>query len=526
MRMRFYCLSVIGIIASLALTVYWLPGAFFLIIILALVGLGLFDISQKEHSIWRNFPVLGHGRWIMESLRPMMYQYFVESETDGVPINRMFRTVIYQRAKGVRDTVPFGTKMDTYEPGYEWMDHSLGAIKLEDHGVAPRVRVGTSACGQPYDLSLFNVSAMSFGALSTHAVMALNKGAGIGDFAQNTGEGGLSPYHLQHGGDLIWQIGTGYFGCRDEAGNFSPQAFKEKAGHDSVKMIEIKLSQGAKPGHGGILPAIKNTSEIAEIRGVKAGTQVDSPPTHTAFSNPLEMMEFISELRDLCGAKPVGFKLCVGRKSEFVGLCKAMIETGIKPDFITIDGGEGGTGAAPLEYTNAVGAPLRDGLAFAVDCLKGFGLRDDIKVLASGKVFTGFHVVRLMAIRADACLSARGMMLALGCIQSLSCNNNKCPTGITTQDRALVSGLDVDEKAVRVANFHSSLVHSVMELLAAGGLHHPKDLKRVHINRRVSAEKVMRYDEIYPMLEDKALLRQPYPTDYEALMEADPMFFK
>lgn len=526
MRTRFYCLSALGLVLSGVLTFYWLPGALLLAIVLFLIGLGLYDVTQKEHSIWRNFPVVGHGRWLMESLRPMLYQYFIESETDGVPINRMFRTVIYQRAKGDRDTVPFGTKMDTYAPGYEWMDHSLAAIKLADHEVPPRVRIGEGICSQPYDLSLFNISAMSFGALSTHAVMALNKGAQLGSFAHNTGEGGLSPYHLEHGGDLIWQIGTGYFGCRDEVGNFSPEAFKEKVALGAVKMVEIKLSQGAKPGHGGILPAIKNTVEIGEIRGVTPGVQVDSPPTHTAFSNPLEMMEFISELRDLSGGKPVGFKLCIGRKTEFVALCKAMIETGIRPDFITIDGGEGGTGAAPLEYTNAVGAPLRDGLAFAVDCLEGFGLRDDIKVLASGKVFSGFHVVRLLAIGADACLSARGMMLALGCVQSLSCNNNKCPTGITTQDPALVSGLDVEEKAKRVASFHSSLVHTVMELLAAGGLRHPEELKRVHINRRVSAEKVMRYDEIYRPMEVDALLSMPYPEGYGALMDTDATSFR
>ena len=347
MRKRFYLLATLSLILSAGLTWLWFPAVGLLGLVICVVMLGIYDIFQSKHTILRNFPVGGHGRWFMEWLRPMMYQYFIESETDGVPVNRMFRSVVYQRAKGVLDTVPLGTKVDTYRTGYEWMDHSLMALKADELDQDPRIVVGGPDCKQPYAASILNISAMSFGALSKHAILALNGGAKIGGFAHNTGEGGLSPHHLEPGGDLIWQIGTGYFGCRNEEGHFSEQLFEKKATLTNVKMIEIKLSQGAKPGHGGILPAIKNTPEIAEIRGVQPYTQVDSPPAHSAFFTPLEMMQFIHLLRELSGGKPIGFKLCLGRKSEFIALCKAMIETGIKPDFITVDGGEGGTGAAP-----------------------------------------------------------------------------------------------------------------------------------------------------------------------------------
>ena len=431
----------------------------------------------------------------------------------------MFRSVIYQRAKGMLDTVPLGTKMDTYRTGYEWMDHSLKALKASDLDQDPRIIIGGADCIKPYSASILNISAMSFGALSQNAVLALNGGAKIGGFAHNTGEGGLSPYHQEPGGDLIWQIGTGYFGCRDLEGQFSAEKFEKKAQLDSVRMIEIKLSQGAKPGHGGILPAIKNTPEIAAIRGVEPYTQVDSPPTHTAFSTPLEMMQFIQLLRQHFGGKPIGFKLCVGRKSEFIALCKAMLETGIKPDFITVDGGEGGTGAAPLEHTNSVGSPLREGLAFVVDCLIGFDLKKDIRVIASGRIYSGFHIVRLLAQGADLCNSARGMMLALGCIQSLECNKNTCPTGVTTQDPAFFKGLNVTDKCQRVANFHKETVAAVVELIAAAGLISTEQLRRCHIQRRVSAEQVRCYDEIYQSMETGCLLQQTYPERFKNLME-------
>ena len=519
MRNRFFLYSIISLILSTVLTWLWFPAIFLLALVVGVVVLGIYDIMQHKHTIWRNYPVGGHGRWIMEWLRPMMYQYFVESETDGVPVNRMFRSVVYQRAKGALDTVPLGTKVNTYRAGYEWMEHSLMALRSDDLDQDPRVVIGGSDCQQPYAASILNISAMSFGALSKHAILALNGGAKIGGFAHNTGEGGLSPHHLTPGGDLIWQVGTGYFGCRDQAGHFSQQLFAEKSTLENVKMIEIKLSQGAKPGHGGILPAIKNTPEIAEIRGVPPYTQVDSPPTHSAFSTPLEMMQFIQLLRKLSEGKPIGFKLCVGRKSEFIALCKAMVETGIKPDFITVDGGEGGTGAAPLEYTNSVGTPLREGLAFVIDCLIGFDLKKDIRVIASGRIFSGFHIVRLLAQGADLCNSARGMMMALGCIQSLECNKNSCPTGVTTQNPALYKGLNVADKTLRVANFHQGTVAAVVELIAAAGLTNTDQLKRGHIQRRVSAEQVRCYDEIYPSMVPGSLLQEPYPEPFKKLME-------
>jgi glutamate synthase domain-containing protein 2 len=367
---------------------------------------------------------------------------------------------------------------------------------------------------------------MSFGALSPHAVLALNLGARRGGFAHNTGEGGISPYHLEHGGDLVWQIGTGYFGCRDRQGRFSPERFAEQARLDVVKMVEIKLSQGAKPGHGGILPATKNTPEIARIRGVEPHTRVVSPALHSAFSTPLELMEFIARLRELSGGKPVGIKLSIGRESEFLSLCKAMVESGIHPDFITVDGGEGGTGAAPLEYTNSIGMPLREALALVVNCLIGFGLRDQVKVIASGKIFTGFHLVKHLALGADLCNSARGMMFALGCVHSLSCNSNRCPTGVTTQDPRLYRGLVVEEKARRVARYHAGTVRATAEIIASAGLRHPRELNRSHIHRRVSQREVRRYDEIYPYIPEGSLLGESIPAAMRlAMAEADARSF-
>ncbi len=465
----------------------------------------VYDLLQTRHAILRNFPIVGHGRYFMEILRPKIYQYFIESDTNGTPINRVFRSVVYARAKKELDTNPFGTQTDVYEEGYEWMNHSIRPLPLSEVVQQPRVLVGGPDCTQPYHLSILNISAMSFGALSKHAIMALNEGAARAGFAHNTGEGGISAYHLSGGGDLIFQFGTGYFGCRAPDGSFSPEEFQKRAQLPQVKMVEIKLSQGAKPGHGGILPADKNTPEIASIRGVKVGETVLSPPYHTAFHTPIELMEFVARLRYLSGGKPVGFKLCVGRCSEFIALCKAMIETGIKPDFIAIDGGEGGTGAAPLEFSNSVGMPLREGLAFAYDALVGYGLKRDIKLLASGKILTGFHIFRALALGADACYSARGMMLALGCIQALECNRNTCPTGVATQDPALVKGLVVSDKATRVANFHQETVEAFIELLAAAGLSQPDQINRTHVFRRINVHEIRRYDQIYPYLEEGCL---------------------
>ena len=485
---------------------WWPPILWSLIILLPLINLGLYDMFQTKHAIMRNFPLFGRGRYVMEYLRPKIYQYFIESDTDGTPINRISRSVAYQRAKKELDTAPFGTQLNVYGEGYEWVNHSIAALDVHELDHDPRVTIGGPDCTQPYHCSLLNVSAMSYGSLSKAAIAALNGGAKIGGFAHNTGEGGISPYHLQFGGDLIYQIGTGYFGCRTENGNFSKEEFIERATEPSVKMIELKLSQGAKPGHGGILPGKKNTPEIARIRGVEPGTTVNSPPCHKAFSTPIGLLELIKQMRELSGGKPIGFKLCVGRKSEFIGICKAMTETGIKPDFIAVDGGEGGTGAAPLEFSNSVGMPFREGLAFVYDTLVGFNLKKDIKIFASGKIMTGFHMFRAIAIGADVCYSARAMMLALGCIQALECNKNNCPTGVATQDPELVKGLVVSDKKERVANFHHSTVEAFVELLAAVGADDADRINRTDVYRRTSMNEIKRYDLIYPYLTPGCLL--------------------
>ena len=517
----------IGTICAVGLIAYfWPPVLWALLVIVPLILCGVYDMLQTKHTLWRNFPVVGRGRWVMEALRPPLHQYFVESDIEGVPVNRMFRSVVYQRAKKEQDTVPFGTKVDVYRVGYEWMDHSLTAINAKNANHDLRVTVGGPECRKPYSASIFNISAMSFGSLSKNAVLALNGGAKIGGFAHNTGEGGVSPYHLEKGGDLIWQVGTGYFGCRTKNGNFSEELFGKVSVLENIKMIEIKLSQGAKPGHGGILPALKNTPEIAEIRGVEPHTQVNSPPVHTTFATPVELMHFIKKLRELSGGKPTGFKLCLGRRSEFVAICKAMIETGIRPDFITVDGGEGGSGAAPLEYTNSVGMPLRDSLAFIIDCLTGFDVKKDIKVIASGKIISGFQVIKNLALGADLCNSARGMMLALGCIQSLRCNLNTCPIGIATQDPSLTKGLVIADKEERVAGYQEETVKSVVELLAASGFESTEKLNRSHIYRRVSSSEIRRYDEVFPYVGTGSLLEAPYPVRFEhEMIESAPDSF-
>ncbi|NRB64473.1 MAG: FMN-binding glutamate synthase family protein, partial [Saprospiraceae bacterium] len=430
----------------------------------------------------------------------------IESDTNGTPLNRVERSVVYQRAKQERDTSPFGTQMNVYEEGYEWMSHSIGALDAHQLDADPRVLIGGPDCSLPYSCSVLNVSAMSYGSLSKAAIEALNGGAAKGNFAHNTGEGGISPYHVHPGGDLIYQIGTGYFGSRCENGYFSPDQFTKQAAQPSVKMIELKLSQGAKPGHGGILPGKKNTIEIAKIRGVKPGLDVLSPPYHTAFSTPKELISFIAQLRELSGGKPVGFKLCVGHRSEFIAICKAMVDLKCYPDFITVDGAEGGTGAAPVEFSDSVGMPFREGLAFVHDTLIGFGIREHIKIMAAGKIMTGFHLFRAMALGADVGLSARAMMLALGCIQALECNKNTCPTGVATQEKELVAGLVVADKTDRVSNYHRETVESLVELLAAAGLHKPAFITRQHILRRISMNQVQSYHTIFPKIEKGVLL--------------------
>ncbi len=504
MQRAFVALSagVLVLIGGIALV--WPPALWSLAIVLPLILRGVADMLQTRQAVRRNFPLIGHGRYLLEQIRPEINQYFVESNSDGRPFSRNDRSVVYQRAKGELDTLPFGTQRDVYAVGYEWINHSLAPVQPDR--ACSRVLVGGRACAQPYSASIFNVSAMSYGSLSKNAVLALNAGAKAGGFAHNTGEGGLSPYHLEPGGDLIWQIGTGYFSCRTPDGRFDPDAFAARAVLPNVKMIEVKLSQGAKPGHGGILPAAKLTPEIIQIRGVVPGEDVVSPPAHTTFSTPLGLLQFLRLLREASGGKPVGFKLCVGKRHEFFGIVKAMLESGILPDFITVDGGEGGTGAAPLEFSDSVGTPLNDGLAFVHYALVGAGLRDQIRVIASGKVNTGFQIATKVALGADMCNAARAMMFALGCIQALRCNTNACPTGVATQDPALVRGLHVGDKSARVARFHHETVRSFFEVLGAAGLQDPGELKPWYVMRRVGSGEVRSYHDIYPSIEPGALL--------------------
>ncbi|ANB22465.1 glutamate synthase [Alteromonas stellipolaris] len=502
-------------IFNLLVGFYWHPAWWFLLLTVLLLVLAIFDTVQNKHAILKNFPLIGRTRWTVESLRPFIQQYVLESDTGGTPISRMFRSIVYQRAKDSRETIPFGTQLNTYDDGYEWIGHSLSARDIDEMNHDPRVTIGGKDCKQPYHASILNISAMSFGSLSKNAILALNKGAKKGNFFHNTGEGGLTPYHEENGGDIVWQIGTGYFGCRTKDGKFDADLFKEKACLPQVKMIEIKLSQGAKPGHGGILPAYKNTPEIAKIRGVEPGTQVDSPPRHSAFSTPLEMIDYIQKLRDLSGGKPIGIKLALGRKSEFIAMCKAMVETGVTPDFITVDGGEGGTGAAPLEYTNSIGFPLREALAFVDDCLIGFDLRKEIKIIASGKIISAFQLVKNLSLGADICNSARGMMLALGCVQSLSCNTNKCPTGVATQDPKLAKGLDVTDKSERVYRFHKKTLHALMDMLSSTGHVSTTELNRTHIFRRINQASIARYDEIFPLVKTGTLLGDDIPERFK-----------
>ena len=518
MRKIFYKI-VIGYIVLTAVVSYFFPGFLYsLILFVPLILLGLSDVMQTRQSIRRNFPILGHGRYLMEMIRPEINQYFIESNSDGKPFSREKRSVVYQRAKGQLDTLPFGTQGNVYDLGYEWINHSLAPVHPDRN--FSRIVIGGKDCTQPYSASLFNISAMSYGSLSKNAILSLNGGAKLGGFYHNTGEGGISPYHLKPEGDLVWQIGTGYFGCRGKDGSFNAEEFQKRANLPNVKMIEIKLSQGAKPGHGGILPAQKVTQEIVDIRGVELGKDVISPPSHSAFKTPIELLQFVAKLRTLSGGKPVGFKLCLGKRREFLAIVKAMIKTGIKPDFITVDGSEGGTGAAPLEFSNYVGTPLNDGLVFIHNSLVGANLRDGIRLIAAGKITTGFEIATKLALGADLCNSARGMMFALGCIQALRCNTNACPTGVATQDEELVEGLHVKDKTKRVANFHKETVKSFFEVLGAAGIANPKELKSWHIMQRVGISEIKHYGEIYPFIEPGSLLGSQIPEKYIRPWEA------
>lgn len=512
MRRQWYLGFGILLLMTLAVFAMLKDVRWFFLFLTPVIILWIYDLLQRKHSILRNFPVLGHIRYILEFIRPEIQQYFVATDEDELPFNRENRSLVYQRAKNIRDTIPFGTERDILSVGYTWALHSLAPKAAEE--VEPRVWVGGPDCTQPYSASRLNISAMSFGALSPKAIMALNKGAMIGNFAHNTGEGGLSPYHLQ-GGDVIFQIGTAYFGCRDEEGNFCAEEFKVEARRNEVKMIEIKLSQGAKPSHGGILPAAKLTPEIAKVRKVPMGKDVLSPIAHTAFSTPVGLLEFVKELRELSGGKPVGFKLCLGRQDEFLAICKAMLKTNILPDFITVDGAEGGTGAAPVEYTNFIGTPLESGLVFVHNALVGINVRDKIRIICSGKVTNGFDLVTNLALGADMCNSARAMMMATGCVQSKQCNANTCPTGVATQSKRLQYGLVVDEKKHHVANFHKNTIKSFLEMVGALGLNNPSSLTPSHIMRRVAVDQVKNFNEIYEYLEPGQLLGKNIPESYK-----------
>ena len=512
-------LSVIFFVLMLAVSAHFV-WPFLIALFLAL--LGTWDLIQKHHSVLRNYPILAHMRFLFEGIRPELRQYFFESNLSGTPFSREQRTLLYERAKNEEAVMPFGTELDVYTEEHRWVNHSISPRPVNKEPM--RVTVGGPDCTKPYSASLYNISAMSFGSLSPNAIRALNKGAKLGGFAHDTGEGGISRYHREHGGDLIWEIGSGYFGCRQKDGTFDPEMFGEKARDDQVKMAEIKISQGAKPGHGGILPAAKVTEEIAETRDVPMGQDCVSPSAHTAFSTPVELLLFVAKLRELSGGKPSGFKLCIGHRWEFMAICKAMIETGIKPDFIVIDGAEGGTGAAPVEFSDHIGTPLLLGLSFVQNVLVGTNLRDDIKIGASGKLVSAFDIAAAMCLGADWCNSARGFMFAVGCIQSQSCHTNTCPVGVATQDEFRQRALVVPDKAQRVYNLHRNTMHALTELVAASGLDHPTDFKPVDFYLREGARAVMSASRAIKWLEPGELFGThdlPGYSPYWAVARAD-----
>ena len=496
-------LLIIGGISGISGMFWWL------ILTLPLLALGIYDVVQTRHAIVRNYPIVGHLRYLFESIRPEIRQYFFESDLDGKPFSRRQRSVVYQRAKNQKETVAFGMQADPNQPGYEWVAHSVYPVSLTEDDL--RVNIGNKQCSQVYNASIINIGAMSYGALSKTAITALNEGAKIGKFAHNTGEGSISPYHLL-GGDLIWQIGTGYFGCRDAEGNFDGEKFRKNALRPQVKMIELKLSQGAKPGHGGILPSTKNTPEIAAIRNVIAGTTVKSPAHHSAFNSPEGLLVFLKKLRELSDGKPVGFKICIGDKKEFTEILDAIETTGIIPDFIAIDGAEGGTGAAPLEFTDYLGMPLYDALAFVSAELESRELKEDIKLIAAGKIITGFDILKVIALGAAAVYSARGMMLSLGCIQALVCDSGKCPVGVATQNPKLYKALDPTDKKVRVANYHANTISATLEIMEACGMKNINDVSASKFFRKVNELETKSFEEIY-FKNEKPVKVKPFQTN-------------
>ena len=491
MRQFFFIFGITALIITTVIYLFFDVGLLFILFLIILLLIGYANIVQHKHAILRNFPVLGYFRYLFEMIAPEIQQYFIERNTDGKPFSRNQRTLAYQRSKNIDATIPFGTQLDINQSCYEGIKHSIfPAIVNKD---LPRVIVGGPDCKQPYSASLLNISAMSFGSLSENAIIALNKGALKGNFYHNTGEGGLTKFH-QQGGDVTWQIGTGYFGCRDEKGGFDKDKFAEKANLPEVKMIEIKLSQGAKPGHGGVLPAAKNTEEIAKIRGVLPHTTILSPPGHTAFTNTKGLITFIATLRELSNGKPIGFKLCIGQTSEFEAICQEMITQNCFPDFITVDGAEGGTGAAPIEFSDGVGMPFEPALIFVNKTLVFYGIRDKIRVISSGKIISGYSILKAVALGADICNSARGFMFSLGCIQALRCNTNTCPTGVATQDKMLMKGLVVTDKSERVFYFHHNTLHAANELLAAAG---KKSFSDVDINIFMRGDEFNHLSDLY-----------------------------
>ena len=473
--------------------------------------LGLWNLLQRDHTLMRLYPISAHVRWVFEWLRPYMRQYVLESDREGRPFDHDQRAIVYKRSKDIEGVQPFGTEIDVYSPLYEWINHAIQGKAPGDH-TDFRVRVGGEGCTRPYDASVLNISAMSFGSLSGRAIEAFNMGAAMGGFYHDTGEGAISRYHRLHGGDLVWEIGTGYFGCRTKDGRFDLESFADKAQHDQVKMIEVKLSQGAKPGHGGLLPGSKVTAEIAAARDVKPGLDVISPPYHSAFSTPTEMVEWLATLRERSGGKPVGFKLCIGHYWEFLAIVKAILKTGITPDFIVVDGAEGGTGAAPSELSDHVGTPLREGLVFVVNALVGTGLRERIRVAAAGKVYNGHTLAANIALGADWCNAARSFMFALGCVQTQKCHTDHCPTGVATQNRLRQRGLVVADKGPRVYRFHKNTVAALAHYVAAAGLDDPWQLRPHHLRVRLSENAVRSADSVYGYVAQDALLEAPDET--------------
>jgi len=496
--------------AAAAVSLWWL---FAVVLFGMFASVAVYDVCQRRHAVLRNYPVLGHLRYLLEAIRPEMQQYFVERDYDGRPFDRDTRTVVYEQAKGIHEETSFGTELDVTQPGYEFVEHATAPLTPDDD--PPRVRIGGPDCTQPYEMALLNVSAMSFGSLSANAIRAMNAGAKGGGFAQDTGEGGLTPYHLEGGGDLIWEIGSGYFSVRTPDGDFDPEQFRDKVAHPHVKCAELKLSQGAKPGLGGVLPAGKVSAEIARFREVPQGEKCISPPAHKVFRTPRELVLFLATMRELADGKPIGFKLCLGRRSEFLAICKAMLAEGVTPDFITVDGSEGGTGAAPLEFQDSVGKPLTEGLMTVHNALVGTGLRERIRIGAGGKVATGMDIVKRLAQGADYTNSARAMMMAAGCIQARMCHTNHCPVGVATQDPRRARALDVAEKTERVRRYQHNTVAQAQQIVAAMGLDGLSELRPRHLLRRVDQDTVRTYADLFDWLEPGELLAEP-PKDWAA----------